>query len=523
MVERLALYRRVVGQVVEALGEEFGARRLDAALWRATKVEYAVLIAGHIELELAETFYNSVTRKLFATVGVDREREFVATDGAAPPAATAAPVRTYPGLHATPTVVRELLDDHAFGIPWADAAGDARAIAATIDRATTAAWGAPTFDFLETLDPVFYRNKGAYLVGRVVRGDAALPMVIAFLNPGSRVRADAVLLSEAEVSIVFSFTRSYFHVDVESPSGTIRYLRQLLPRKPVAELYNSLGFDKQGKTELYRDLVRHVEGTSERFAAAPGERGLVMIVFTLPGFDVVFKVIRDRFGPGKTVTREEVRQKYRLVAEHDRAGRLVDVQEFEHLVFPRDRFEPELLAELLGEAAQEVRLQGEQVVVGRLFTERRVTPLNLYLRDAEPGAAEAAVLDYGAALRDLAVTNIFPGDLLIKNFGVTRHGRVVFYDYDELSTVTECAFRSLPDDDDAWGGGEASVYAGPRDIFPEELLRFLGLPRPLAARVAQAHAELLDPAFWNRVKRRLAAGEILDLFPYPAESRLPSG
>jgi isocitrate dehydrogenase kinase/phosphatase len=516
--ERLALYGRVVRRVVASLERVFDGTG-DEAVWKRMKSEYAALMAGHPDLELAETFFNSVTRKVFATVGVNAEREFVHFDGDDGAPAGAAPRRTYPGSPPTAGVLRQLLADYAFEVPFADFAGDAALAAREVDRAVTEAWGSTGFDYLETLDPPFFRNKGAYVVGRVVRGRERLPFVLALLNRHGRVHVDSVLLTEDEASIVFSYTRSYFRVDVENPAGTIRFLRDLIPLKPLAELYNAIGFDKHGKTVLYRELRRHARSSGERFRIAPGEKGLVMVVFTMPGYDVVLKVIRDRFGPGKTVTAEEVRRGYRFVSEHDRAGRLVDVQEFEHLEFEASRFEPELLDELLREAAGSVVLEGDRVVLHHLYTERRVTPLNLYLRDASPGAREAAVLDFGESLRDLAATDIFPGDLLLKNFGATRHGRIVFYDYDELSTVTDCRFRSLPDDDGR-GAEDATFYAGPRDVFPEEFIRFVGLPSGLHDLFCAVHGELLTAAWWNRMKGRLLAGEIPDVFPYRPSRRL---
>ncbi len=525
MVERLTLYSDVVLRVVRALEAVFGESRRDDALWGGMKGEYSRLMEGHGDLELAETFFNSVTRKVFTTVGVKETREFVhfGKDEWLPPASPV-PVRTYPGALSTASVVHQLLDDYAFGVPYGDYEGDAALVARDVDAAVTAAWGAPGFDFIETLDPVFYRGKGAYLVGRLVRGPGFIPFAVALLNRGGRVWVDAVLCEEDEISVVFSFTRSYFHVDVESPGGMIRYLKRLMPRKPVAELYISLGYNKHGKTELYRNLLRHLESSGDRFETARGDKGMVMVVFTMPGYDVVFKVIRDRFGPAKTVTREDVRSKYQFVFEHDRAGRLVDVQEYEHLEFARDRFAPDILDELLTEASELVRAEGDRIVIRHLYTERRVTPMNLFLREAPQEEVEAAVLDFGEALRDLAATNIFPGDLLLKNFGVTRHGRVVFYDYDELCAVTDCDFRALPerdDDEDGWGGGsEPSYYVGPRDVFPEEFITFLGFPRSLRERFVEHHGDLLTPEFWNGMKARHAAREVLDIYPYPAARRL---
>ena len=523
MAERLALYTSVVRRVVASLEEVFGEERRSPELWSAMKREYSWLMGGHGDLELAETFFNSVTRKVFATVGVDPKREFVhlgSDTGLPPPGAV--PVRTYPGALSTGTVVEEVLDDYSFAVPWEDPARDARRVAAEVDRAGAGAWGAPGFDFVELLEPVFYRGKGAYVVGRVVKAERSLPLVLALANPGGRVVADAVLLDEDEVSIVFSFTRSYFHVDVEAPAGVVRFLKSILPRKPMAELYVSLGYNKHGKTELYRDLLRHLERSGDRFERARGERGMVMAVFTMPGYDVVFKVIRDRFGPAKSVTREQVRERYQFVFEHDRAGRLVDVQEYELLEFEKDRFEPSLLEELLAECGENVTVRGGDVVIRHLYTERRVRPPDPLPPGGPRERARGAVLDFGRALRDLAATNVFPGDLLVKNFGVTRHGRVVFYDYDELCAVTDCDFRELPDQDEEGGGDGPSFYVGPRDVFPEEFLTFMGFPGPLRRLFAEAHGDLLAPSFWNGMKRRHLEGEIPDLHPYPPERRLPA-
>ena len=528
MVERLTLHARVVRRVVEALDQTFGDGGRDEALWSSMKREYSGLMAGRGDLELAETFYNSVTRKVFTAASVHADREYVHLDADARGApAGLTPVRTYPGSLATSggafsasTVGHQILDDCAFSVPYADYQGDARLITLEIEKAVSGAWPfAPcAFDFVEMLEPVFFRNKGAYLVGRVVRAHRALPLIVALLNRDGRIWVDAVLLTEAEASVVFSFTRSYFHVDVDAPAGVIRLLKGILPRKPVAELYVSLGYDKHGKTELYHDLLSHLARSDDRFETARGERGLVMLVFQMPHYDVVFKVIRDVFGPTKTISRSGVLERYKFVFEHDRAGRLVDTQQFEHLTFHRDRFEPSLLAELLAEAKEAIQLDGAKVILRHVYTERRVTPLNLYLREAPPGAARDAVLDFGKALRDLGATNVFPGDLLLKNFGITRSGRVVFYDYDEICLLTEVDFRELPEGGE--GGGEASFYVGPRDVFPQEFIHFFGFPRQMRELFVRVHGDLLEPAWWNRMKERHLRGEILDVYPYKPARRL---
>jgi isocitrate dehydrogenase kinase/phosphatase len=350
-----------------------------------------------------------------------------------------------------------------------------------------------------------------------------VPLVLALRNEPEGILVDAVLLTENEVSILFSFTRSYFHVDVARPYDLVRFLRRLMPRKRVAELYISIGQNKHGKTELYRDLLRHLHATDEQFEHATGTKGLVMIVFTMPGYDDVFKIIRDTFPPPKRTTRRAIMDKYRLVFQHDRAGRLMDVQDFQHLEFDRSRFTEELLDELVGEASATVRIQGESVIVSHVYVERRIVPLDVYVKDAIPAAAASAVIDYGQAIKDLASTNIFPGDLLVKNFGVTRHGRVVFYDYDELSSLLDVRFREVPEPRDEYDAMSADPWysVSDRDVFPEEHEQFLGLTADLRSAFADTHGDLFRPEPWQRIQERIRAGELIEVFPYTETARLP--
>jgi len=313
------------------------------------------------------------------------------------------------------------------------------------------------------------------------------------------VQVDAVMLSRADVGSLFGYARSYFHVDLPVVSAAITLLRSFMPRKPIDELYTVLGRAKQGKTERYFSLQRHLDKSIDSFVHAPGERGLVMIVFTLPSHDLVFKVIRDRFGAPKTSTREDVIERYQFVFRHDRAGRLVDAQEFKRLRLPRARFMPSLADELLNEASESCRVEGEDLIVEHCYIERRLRPLNLFLREAEPAAAEAAIIDYGNALRDLAASNVFPGDLLLKNFGVTSHGRVIFYDYDEICLVSDCVFRDLPRPscEEEETSAEPWFHCGPHDVFPEQWLPFLSIPPSLSGVFTQHHADLLTAAWWR--------------------------
>jgi isocitrate dehydrogenase kinase/phosphatase len=521
-LERLELYGRTLDPAVADLRAILGSGVEDKAVWTGMKAAFEGLASGRLDAELAETFFNSASRRIFHTVGVDARAEFVTPEPTALPVEAAGRfLASFDGRPGREAAVRSALAAHPFAAGWQDLGRDAALATRALEATLRDSWGAPAFDALDLLRPVFFRGKGAYLVGRVRRGNLFRPVVFALLNESGRIAVDAVLCDEDEASIVFSFTRSYFHVDAEHPAALVGFLKGLMPRKPVGELYNALGFNKHGKTELYRDLLRHLAASDDRFVEAPGVRGMVMIVFTLPSYDVVFKVIRDSFAPPKSASRTDVLDKYRLVFRHRRAGRLADVQEFEHLSFPVARFDPALLEMLLSEASETVVVRDGAVDLKHLFTERRLTPLDLYLKTAAPGAARAAIADFGEAIRDLAKANFFPGDLLPKNFGLTRHGRVVFYDYDEIEFLTDVNFRELPAGaDEEAGGPDASFYVGENDVFPEEFLTFMGLRGAAREAFLETNSDLLGLGFWLDTQRRERAGEFVDVFPYPRKRRL---
>jgi len=519
--QRLGLYAEMRAAAVRELERALGGRGRDRELWRAMKIAYVERIAGRGDIELSETFFSSVSRRLFVTTGVDPAVEFVAPE---PTSLLRHPgpltFETYDGAAGTVAVLERIFADRPIDAAWRDRAGDLRRVAAIVEERLGCGLDDPEVDAIQVIRPYFFRNKAAYLVGRVLRRAEVVPLVLALTHLEPGVEIDAVLTEADDVSQVFSFTRSYFHVELTQPYETVRFLKSILPAKPIAELYIALGHPKHGKTELYRDLLRHLAGSDEPFVVAPGERGMVMLVFTLPSYDVVFKVIRDDFGPTKSVTREQVLERYRLVYLHDRAGRLIDAQEYERLEFERERFSDRLFATLESSAGSSVAVRDGRVALRHLYAERRISPLNLFLAGAPPAEGEAAVLEFGQAIRDLAASNIFPGDLLPKNFGVTRHGRVVFYDYDELCPLVDVRFRDLPGDADEPEAGEPSFYVADEDVFPEEFERFLGLRGRLRDAFLDAHGELLAPRFWREMQERIRAGEFPDFFPYPASRRL---
>jgi isocitrate dehydrogenase kinase/phosphatase len=522
VVERIELYEDTVAEAVAGVRMALGEHLRCHDCWAGMRDAYEASVAPRPDAELARTFFNSTTRRVFGTLGVDAAIEFAGADFERGQTEGAPAHTTYPRQGSTAALVRAVLEAHPAGAAYRDVERDAALVAREVDAQRAASWGDQPIEAADVLDAVFYRNKGVYLVGRLRGGRRLMPLVIALVNVDGRLVADAALCTVDEASIVFSFTRAAFHVDLAAPARVIRFLKSIMPAKRVAELYVSLGHAKHGKAELYRDLMAHLGNSTDAFDVAPGDRGLVMVVFTLPSYDVVFKVIRDAFEHPKRTTRRHVLDRYRLVFRHDRAGRLVDAQEFEHLAFPRRRFSERLLAELLDTAAQSVTLDGDRLVIRHLYAERRVTPLNLYLARAADAAAREAVLDLGRCIKDLAATNIFPGDLLLKNFGVTRHGRVIFYDYDELTLLTECTFRDMPEPrtPEEELAAEPWFHVGAHDMFPIELGTFMGLYGPLREVFLGAHGDLLGTAFWRAMQDLHRAGEVVDIFPYRPSRRL---
>ncbi len=522
--ERLDLYTRRIKALEKETRSTLGLRVGDRMVWAAMKAVYSSLIPGREDGELAETWFNSLTRRIFTTVGVDSNIEFVDPDFDVMPAATGARAihSSYVNPGSLDELVWRLLSDAGFEAPFAGLDADCELAGKRLAEQLEALGLEPQVDAAEVVKVPFFRRKGAYLIGRLVAGERRLPLAIALLNGEEGIYIDAVLTDEDDISILFSFTRSHFHVDLAPPAQVVRYLKQVLPKKPVAELYIALGQHKHGKTELYRGLLRHLRRSDQRFDLAPGTPGMVMVVFAMPGYDVVFKVIRDHFPAIKPVTPESVRTNYRLVFRHDRAGRLVEAQEFEHLEFDRERFTPRLIAEFERDATRAVEVLGDRVIVHHSYIERRVTPLDVHMASADRESAIAAVDDFGMAVKELAANNIFPGELLPKNFGLTRHMRVVCYDYDELGLLTDFSFREMPqsrvDEDDF--GEEAWFGVGPRDVFPAELARFLALPPGLRQVLDERHGDLYELDFWKGVQARVRNGEIIDIFPYPQNRRL---
>ena len=536
--DRIDFYDQRVREAVARIQRDFDLDSLSDeerdALWQAVKQQYVAALARHRQPECAETFFNTVCTKLLNRLYFNNAfifvRPGVATDymDSDPPS-----YRTYyPATAGLRNTLRQIVIDLGLASPFVDIERDLRLVIRSICEAHRTAGGgsgALSRPFrvepdcqIQVLSNLFYRNKGAYLIGRFLNGTRIMPIAVAFLRNGSgEVYIDTLLLSTDSIATLFSFARAYFLVDMEAPSAYVEFLRSIIPHKPPSELYTMVGLQKQGKTLFYRDFLHHLRHSSDSFQIAPGIKGLVMTVFTLPSYPYVFKVIRDLIAQPKETDRDQVMSKYRLVKIHDRAGRMSDTWEYSLVALPRRRFSSELIRELLTYCPGVVEVDQQTVLIKHVYIERRMTPLNIYLLHATDAQLERAVKEYGQAIKDMAAANIFPGDMLFKNFGLTRLNRVVFYDYDEIEYMVDCNFRRIPEapNEEAELSEDPWYPVGPRDVFPEQFGPFLLGDARIRAAFMTYHADLLTPEFWQRRKERILQGVLEDIFPYPLERR----
>ena len=522
--ERIQFYDQRVLEGVERLQQEFRAESLDDLTWQQIKLHYIGLLTNHKRPELAETYFNSVCCRILNRTYYHNNFIFVR------PAVSTDHIESeepsyryyYPGKAGLRGTFLQVIRDYGLIPQFADLHRDIHYVFHVWRQHLPRPFHAESNLQVQVLSSLLFRNKGAYLVGKLINGNYEHPFAIPILyDEAGKLYLDTILLKQDHLHLLFSSTRAYFMADIEVPSAFVQFLSSVVPNKPAWELYTLLGWQKQGKNMFYRDFLHHLKHSNDELVIAPGIKGMVMVVFTLPSYPYVFKAIRDVIPPPKDVDRETVKSKYQLVKYHDRVGRMADTLEYSDVAFPKSRFTPELLGELRKEIPSLVEEEGDTLLIKHLYIERRMVPLNLYVEKANDDDCRQVIYDYGNAMKQLAAANIFPGDLLFKNFGVTRYKRVVFYDYDEIEYLTRCNFRKLPqprNEEDALAA-EPWYSVAPNDIFPEEFENFLLTDRRVKKYFYEYHRDLLDSEYWKAIQQRIMAGQMEDVFPYPASQR----
>jgi len=522
--ERIRMYDQRVNETVETLITEFPEAAVNTDIWPEVKLAYVGLLLDHLQVECAETFYNSVAchvlhRRYYRnkyifwrpTLNTDHLEGTLETYHC-----------YYPPAEGLRRCLLRILTDPGFRLPFENLRRDVRYLEQALQDSHPRHWKELPSYQLQVLTAPFFRNKGAYLVGREINADRVRPFIIPLLqNARGELYADTLLMRRKEASILFSFTRSYFMADMEVPSAFVSFLVSIMPTKSRVDLYATLGLQKHAKTLFYRVMQHHLLHSRDNYQVAPGIPGTVMLVFTLPSFPYVLKIIRDRFEPPKSTNRDHVRERYTLVKFHDRVGRMADTLEYSNVAIPLNRIEPALLEELKAKVASSIELDADQLVIRHCYIERRMTPLNEYLAQAAPEKRKKVINDYASAIRDLAGANIFPGDMMQKNFGVTRLERVVFYDYDEIDYMTECNFRRLPQTNDYFDDlSEQPVYSiQVHYFFPESFPAFF-CPNPEQRAVfMRDNADLVGTEFWRETQASIREGRQGNVYPYPLKQR----
>lgn len=522
--KRMYFYDKQVKRFCADLIKEIDTELFDEEVWRETKQAYIYLSSQHHQPELAETFYNSVFCLLFDKRFYNNNFIFV-----------------HPGISTTfidmdDPIIRsyyinnqqleetlaEVCNNCDFSAPFQDVERDTRRIKQQLSEQLDLAED-EAFE-IQLINTTFFRRKAAYLIGKVVRkNDQVHPLLIALLNDEeSGIYVDALLTDVSSIAVVFSFSRSYFFIDTEYPAAVVDFVQEILPGKTKPELYSAIGLQKHGKTLLYRSFLHYSHSTGEKLISAPGIKGMVMTVFTFPMFPYVFKVINDHFAPPKMVTKAEVEERYSFVKKHRKVGRLADTWEFSNVAFPVRDLDQALLTELQEKAASSISIEGDLLIVKHLYMENKMTPLDIYLKTASGEELEHIVKDYGCAIDDLINADIFPGDMLTKNFGVTRQNRVVFYDYDEITTMDQPVFRTIPEPrtPEEEMASEPWYYVGPDDVFPEEFKFFMFTQKDSKKIFSDFYSKLLDAEYWKSVQENIKNGDVIDYYPYPQERRM---
>jgi len=517
--ERITLYAKRVDEACDRLSQEFDLQALDKSVWKDVKQEYVALLYEHHQPELAETFYNSVFTWSFTRRYYNNDNIFVRPALSTKYLTGEKTVYRsyYPTKGKLKSTVKEMLEGFDIGVDFSDFARDARYLTEQLRSILKTTRKYSDAYQIQVLEPLFYRNKAAYIVGRALDGAHYRPFAIPLLhNEQGQVYVDALVSEARDITNLFSFARAYFMVDTDVPSAVVNFLQQMLPHKTAADLYTSIGLQKQGKTEFYRDFLDHLKHSSDQLVVSKGTLGMVMTVFTLPSYPFVFKIINDHFAPPKQVTHRIVKEKYQLVKMHDRVGRLADTLEFSHVALPLARFSKELLESLHERIPSSIKIEGDNLIIRHLYIERRLEPLNLFVDDAKDDRLENAFIEYGNAIKDLAEANIFPGDLLLKNFGVTNNCRVIFYDYDEIELLEDCNFRTIPapQTPQQMMASEPWYSINDNDVFPEEFLLFISSRAERRQLFMKHHKDLLDANYWRAVQERIRGGAFGDVFPY---------
>jgi isocitrate dehydrogenase kinase/phosphatase len=529
---RVQLYRDQVNGTWRKLQRLFPEQAAHREFWVGVRQAFLENVFDDYEADIALTFFYSTMRLAF-----DRQDTPVeyADDGLAEQCevGSASPVwRVYPAgpQHLTPSVA-QVLETCKFRAPWENAARDAAAAADRLLAEWNSQMAAGSPHDLQMLEPLFLRDREAYIVGKLREGSRELPVVFALRHEERGITVDAVLAGKEDMrNILFVSTRSTFHVRTNGYREVLAFLDTLAPERGHPAMCAVLGFTHPARVALNQRLRRHLRETGERFTPAPGRVGMAMVVFSPPSFPYVFKVVRDFSSKQAWMGRARIMEIYRWVHEMNRGRLMLDAWVYRNLHFPREFFDERVLRELVASAPSSVRLDGNTVVLKHVYAQRRVQPLSAFFDETRDRASRERAIDaLGAFIKDLAGMGFFMADCygLPFNTGLTHGSNVALFDFDDLGPILRHRFRETPRladerDELLWNTETDGAWfsVDENDVLVDEWERFLGVPADLQEYFRNRHGDLFTVEYWDQVQRRIMAGKLHFVLPYPGERRL---
>ncbi|CFX54209.1 Isocitrate dehydrogenase kinase/phosphatase [Candidatus Filomicrobium marinum] len=528
--ERLDIYGRNLDALIPLLKQSWPQFADERGFWVEVEAQYLTQIRERYEADLAFAFLRSTRRLMrqgeWAPVSyfAGRQKEIVPHDNG--PTAIRTFTCIWPVKNET---VIDLLQVPGFNAPFRDIVDDARLIAMRINETLEAATNSDISGAsitIEMIDGGFFRNRGAYLVGRIKQPSGPdIPLALALLNEKDGIYVDAVLFEADRLHYVFSSALANFHVTAEAYHQLAHFLHSVMPKRPLGLHYSTIGFNHVGKVAVMRELQAEHNTATEQLDFALGFRGTVAIGFSTPSSRYVLKVIRDQPAEGYKWDTfpgvDAILQKYRAVHETDRAGSMLDNIIYDNVRLDREWFTPQLLQEFANAAPDSVKILHRYVLFRHLIVQMKLTPVPEFLKKASPTEAKAAIRELGTCIANNAAANIFNKDLDARNYGVSRIGRVYLFDYDAVEPLTGIKVRTNLDriegeeDIPDWFFEKGTIF------LPEEMLVGLRVDDPdLRRAFREINGELMTTAYWEGMQRALNAGLVPKVRAYPTHMRL---
>jgi isocitrate dehydrogenase kinase/phosphatase len=521
---RLGLYNATVYPLADELQRAFPQLKEHEPHWRQVEAAYRTAVDGRYEADLALAYLHSAQRCVHHGEWKPVEYGFRGSHRVVPPANAVS--EYFPcSWPVDPLTIQRVLQVADLAVPFCDPARDAGLIARRVNDVLADRAGAGLRG-IEMLRAGFFRNRGAYLVGRLVlKGTEHKPCVIALVNAAEGLRAEALLHAAPHVHNLCSSTEAPFQVTNRHYHELSAFLHSIMPRRPLGLHYSTIGYYHFSKVAVMNEVRRRLVHERERLSVAPGSPGTVTIAFTSPQLDYVLKVIRDQPTSGYKWDRfegvEAVLAKYKGVHEINRTGSMLDNIVYYNLRLEHAWFEPALAEELLQAAGNSVQRQGRALVFKYLIAQRKLTPLNVFLETAPAQRAERAMINLGFCIRNNAAANVFNKDFDARNYGVSRYLKIYLYDYDAVETLTDVKVRTNRDRYE----GEEEIpgwFFEPGVVFlPEEIEAGLRVPNRALRRAFRAvHAELMTVEYWEQLQQALRAGEVPGIHAFPESCHL---